>query len=754
MVAALFCACAVGKYVPEGQKLYKGAEIKITSNNKTAAKEKSELLYKLEETIYPMPNSSFLGLQPGLWSYYKIQKGDSGKVVQWVYKKYGEKPIYLNDVNPEKTVNIILNRCENSGFFNSDASFDVKDKKKSASILYDVNISSPYQLSKYTYLRDSLPIDAHISKAVERSGLKPNVRFDLDYLTNERARIDQELKNKGYYNFNADYLIFTTDTHQYNTRKFDLYLDVKKGIPATAQIPYKIRKVIVYPNHNQEVGKKPKADTLLIDGYYFVQDSMVFKPNLLKEYITLSAGDLYSNKARLQTTKRLSALEMYEFVNIICRPIDSISNENLGYLDAHIMLSRRKTIALRQEIKAVTKSTNFAGPGIDLSYKNRNLLQGGEVYKLALNGAYETQIATGNAQTLSSYQIQLLNSLTVPRMLSPFKIKGIKKYSVPKTKIQLNYTLQNRTQFYRLNSFLGALSYQWSSSKHTVHELSPLSLNYTLVGSKTDAFNQILDANPFLARSFENQFIPGITYTFQYSDLGKKKAKHTFNLSFNADLAGNIIGATQGIITGGNEILGLPYAQYAKTDVDLRYYLKTSEKTKWVSRLFVGVGLPYGNSSSLPYIKQYFAGGPGSIRAFQVRSLGPGAYKPANNTSTTFFDQAGDIRLEANTEYRFPLVSYLKGAFFIDAGNIWLANENTAIPNSRFTAQWYQQIAIGTGLGLRLDIDFLAIRLDAGVPVRYPYEIDNNSQWQQNYFSSWAWTKDHVVLNFAIGYPF
>lgn len=753
LLLCLVNGCRVNKLIPNGKKLYTGAKIEVKADKSTSDHDKNALNYKLEETIYPQPNSKFLGLQPGLWSYFKMQKGDSGKVVKYIYKKYGEKPVYLSDVNPEKTVDIILNRCDNSGFFNAEAEYEIKPHNNSASITYSIKTTEPYQLSNYLYLRDSLAIDPHISKALNNTLLETNSRFDLELFTAERERIDQELKDKGYYNFNPEYFIFTTDTNQYNTRKFDLYLEVKQEIPLTAQIPYRIRKVYVYPNYTQGTSGKP-VDTLLFDGFHFVQDSLVFKPNLLRNYMTFKPGDLYSKKNQLQTTKHLSALEMYEFVSISYQAIDSLADEQMGYLDAHIRLSRRKTIAIRQEIKAVTKSTNFAGPGIDLSYKNRNLFKGGEVYKLSGNASYETQIASGNGQSLSSYQFQVLNTLTIPRLVAPFKIDLDKKYSVPKTQLQLNYTLQNRTQFYKLNSYMAALSYQWNSSNRVYQEFSPLSLNYTLVGGKTDAFNTVLAANPFLARSFENQFIPGIGYTYQFSELGKKANKHTFYLTFAADLAGNLIGAAQGLLTGGNEIFGFPYAQFAKADVDLRYYLNTTRTTKWVNRLFVGVGLPYGNSSSLPYVKQYFAGGPGSIRAFQVRSLGPGAYVPPSSTTTNFFDQAGDIRLEANTEYRFPLVGYLKGAVFLDAGNIWLANENDAIPNSRFTKNWHQQIAIGSGFGLRLDIDFLVIRFDAGVPLRYPYEYANNSHWQSDLFSSWAWTTDNVVLNFAIGYPF
>lgn len=747
-------SCSVNKFVPKDKKRYTGAEIEVSANKKVSKKEQDELEYKLEEALYPKPNRKIFGLKPGLWAYYKMQKGDSGKVVKWIYKKYGEKPVYLSDVDPDETMSIMLNRCKNSGYFDAQANYAISPGNKRASITYNITITPPYLLGSYQYLRDSLPIDRHLTQAVDNTDLTTGERFDLSAFTNERERIDEALKNAGYYHFNPDYLIFTSDTHQYNTRKFDLYLDLKDGIPPKAQKPFSLLNVYVYPNHHERRNSGKKRDTSMVDGYHVIQDSFVFKPALLIDYFTFKPGDLYSNAARLSTTKRLSSLEMYEFVNIQYETVDSLSTNEMGYLNVYVRMSRRKTLALRQEVKAVTKSTNFAGPGLDLSFKNRNFLKGGEVYSFTANASYETQIATGDAQALSSYQIKALNMLTIPRFLAPERLTPKKAFSIPKTKVQLNYTFQNRTQFYRLNSFLAALSYQWNTNRKIFQEFTPLTVNYTLVGRKSDEFDQILNANPFLAQSFQNQFIPGVEYTFQFSELAKQGTKHTFFVNVHADLAGNLIGQVQGLLDGGNEILGLPYAQYSKADVDFRYYVKATRNSKWVNRLFVGVGLPYGNSSSLPYIKQYFAGGPSSVRAFQVRALGPGAYVPPSNNTTNFFEQAGDIRLEANSEYRFPVLSYLKGAIFVDAGNIWLANENTAIPNSRFTHNWYKQIAIGSGIGLRLDIDFLVLRLDAGVPIRYPYEGTDNSHWQSNYFSSWDWTSDNVVLNVAIGYPF
>jgi outer membrane protein insertion porin family len=313
----------------------------------------------------------------------------------------------------------------------------------------------------------------------------------------------------------------------------------------------------------------------------------------------------------------------------------------------------------------------------------------------------------------------------------------------------------SRGGLYRLNSVSANYGYFWNANKFAYHEINPISLNVVNLSQTSPEFDQILDDNPFLKRSFEQNFIAGINYTFNYNKLNDRFRTHGYFLGLGLDFAGNTLHLIDNLSgKGDGKILGLEYAQYGKVDLDLRYHLNIDKNQTIATRLYAGVGAPFGNSSSLPYIKQYFSGGPNSVRAFRIRSIGPGTYRPDDFDVNSFFDQSGDIRIEGNIEYRFPIVSLLKGALFMDAGNIWLMNDNEALPGGKFTSSWWNELAVGSGFGLRVDIEFFVIRFDLATPLRIPY-LPEGERWANNFdIGSKTWRKQNLIFNFAIGYPF
>lgn len=748
-------ACNVKKYIPADQKLYTGAEVKLKAEE--GIKGKNQLQYAIEEVIEPSPNKKIFGIRYGLYFHYKAQQPGAGKIIQNLNKRFGEEPVYLSSVNLQHTEGIINNRCENRGFFYSRISSTIEEDKRTGSAKYKVEVSEPYVLETYVYNRDSSAIDILIRKSMEDTELDKGTRFDTEKFKAERTRINDYLKDRGYYEFNPDFLIFTSDTNQYDTRKYDLYLDFKEAAPREALRPYRIRNISVYPNYNMEISDTATMDSVMVDDISFLQKQLIFKPRLLRPYITFAPGELYDRRETEVTTKRLSSIGTFQLVSVRYDRADTTDFDPIGELDASVLLSPGKRQAVRVEVQTVTKSNSFAGPGVIGSYQNKNLFRGGERLDISGNVSYETQLARGSAKNLSTFEFKALTSITFPRLIAPFKIDPQKGYSIPNTKFSVNYTLQRRAKYYNLNSILFSYGYNWKSNRFIYQELNPISINYTSVPdeSKSEEFKKILADNPFLARSFESQFIPGLTYTFQYSEIGEPDKKNRFYFNFGADLAGNTFGLIQKTFDTDTTFLGLPFAQYLRGDIDFRHYLNVWRESRVVSRLFIGAGFPYGNSRSLPFVKQYFAGGPNSIRAFRVRSVGPGSYKPPQSEDNlTYFDQSGDIRLEANLELRHPIVSLLKGAVFTDAGNIWLMNENPAIPGGKFSESWTQEIAMGVGYGFRLDIDFLVIRLDISFPIRYPYMVEE-SHWQTKFaFGQQDWRRQNLVWNFAIGYPF
>ena len=757
LVALAVYSCSVEKYIPEDEFLYRGANLKFIDT--VLDKNYKEVKTETEGVLYPQPNSRFLGMYPGLYFHYKAQRENPGIINKFFNKKIGEEPVYFSDVELSETEELIYNRLENRGFFYSliESNSTIDSSSHTAKVNYEVTLKKPYVLETYQLEKDSLPstdsleLVKKLEKAVvdENSVIKKGMRFDLADFKSERERIDEFLKQEGYYNFNGNFLIFEADTNTYDNKKFDLFLRLKDNVPDKSKVPYIIDDVDVYPNESIETRDQEK-DTVSLDSLDFIQAKEFFKPKRLSPYILLKPGQRYNPILSKYTSRRLSSIGTYKFVNIHYKENDTVVDENgFRHLDAIIELSPLQKRSLRAELQGVTKSNNFAGPGLGLTYTNRNWFKGGEQLNIRGSVAYEKQFSSGEQSGLSSLQLGLETSVRFPRLLFPIvDVNKRFKYSIPQTEVKLGIDYLNRSQLYSLNSYQTSFGYIWKANRYVTHQLNPININYVRLGNVTEEFNDILNQNQFLRRSFEQQFIAGLTYGFTYNELVDNYRTGALYFNFNFDIAGNTLSlfdqsATDEDGNAINEFLGLQYAQYAKGDIDIRYHYKLNDDGQvLIARLFGGLGYSYGNSESLPFVKQYFAGGPYSVRAFRIRGLGPGSYQPSDESSyNAYFDRAGDIRLEANLEYRFPLFNYVNGAIFTDAGNVWLLRENDALPGGKFSSSFTNELGIGSGIGVRVDIQGFVIRFDLASPLKRPAK-------------SFEFEYDSPVLNFAIGYPF
>lgn len=751
-LAVLFATgCSVKKFIPDEEYLYTGADLELKSNSKI--EDIKEINAEVQDLLRPEPNGKILGMYIGLWAHYKGTREKPGFINRFLNKKLGEKPVYFSQVNPTNTEELIQNRLENRGFFYSRTISEVNQKGKFAGVDYSVTISEPYLLDTVVVDRDAMEIDREIIKLMKDTELTRGTRFDLEKLKSERTRIDEALKNLGYYNFNSEYLIFEADTNTHDSlRQFNLYLRIKNGVPTSGIVPYKVDEINIFPNYS--INEKTELiDTTRINGKNFIQGELAFKPNLLDDFILIEKDSLYNpTKSRL-SSNRLSSIGNYRFVNLRYEELQR--NDSTGHLQANFYLSPMTRRTLRVELQGISKSNNFAGPALNLIYRNKNLFNGGETLNLSAKFAYEFQLGRGDIQGMNSLELGLGADLIYPRVIFFVPIKERFSYSVPKTKMSLSTEFLDRQGLFRLNTISGNYGYFWNPNRFVYHEINPISINLVNPTRITENFENILNSNPFLRTSFDRQFIVGMNYTFNFNKLADQFRTHGFFAGVTIDLAGNALNAASSVIgSESGEFLGLPYAQYAKADLDLRYYLRFSEDHTIATRFIAGVGKPLGRSVSLPYIKQFFAGGPNSIRAFRIRSLGPGTYRPEVFNQESFFDQAGDIRFEGNVEYRFPIISVLKGAAFLDAGNIWLMNENEKLPGGKFTSAWWNELAVGTGFGLRVDIQFFVVRFDLAVPIRIPY-LPEGERWVNNFeFGSSDWRRENLIFNFAIGYPF
>jgi outer membrane protein assembly factor BamA len=484
---------------------------------------------------------------------------------------------------------------------------------------------------------------------------------------------------------------------------------------------------------------------------------MKVKPKVITRSIFLRKGEVFSRLKHTTTLNRLMNIGYFKLVQInYSEPADSVS----GLLDVTILLTPMTKFSFRAEIDVVSKSNNYTGPRMNLSIINRNAFKGAELLKLTMAGSYEAQLG-GNDKNLYNYSFNPQAELVIPRFLVPFNINNPNSIYVPKTHFLFSYNFLRKINYFDMRTFEFSYGYRWKEDIRKEHELNPIDVSYSSLGNKSADFSDLLESNPFLKKSYEEQFIAGGNYSFTYNEQMLQGNKvHTF-LQVKSEIAGNLLSLAN--LIGGNQIssenpatvAGSVFSQYGKLSVESRFFFNHKNKSKTAMRFFAGVGIPFGNSSILPYSKQFFSGGPNSIRAFHFNSVGPGNYFQDTNEQG-FLQMGGDVKLEMNAEYRFNIFSYLKGALFVDAGNVWLLNSNPALVGTPFAfSDFTNQLAVGTGLGLRIDVSFFVLRFDLATPLRKPWMEDNN-RWVINKidFGNSAWRKDNLILNVAIGYPF
>ena len=774
LLCCLLQACSSTKTVPDGDALFAGYNVKIQDKDDSSNRGKM-LQTELSATVQPQPNASILGLRPKLWIYNAFYTEKEKGLKSWIQNKLGEPPVLLSEVDTSSINEVMQARLHNRGYYKNTVQSDTTIKKKKATIQWTATVTEPYRIRNIEYtLNDSLPIHAEIRATQPNSVLKAGEPYDLEKMIAERARIDQVLKNRGYYYFGPDMLIFSVDSTVGN-RQVDVLLRLKHDIPVHTLKPYKIDDIFINANFTLN-DSLSVSDTLRFEAYNYIPNENYVRARHVVKGMFIMRDSLYSRRNHLLTVNRLSGLSAYKFVNLQYEQ-DTLRPQTL---DAFIYMTPALKKSLRAEAQMVSKSNNLAGPGVTVSFRNRNAFKGSEMLTLDLTGRFENQVGgrrttsegvteEENPVGLNSYELGAQATLTFPRLVSPFNLPNLRSAFVPKTRISLGYNYLNRVQFFQMNSINASYAYNWRPKQTVTHDLTPINLQYVRLGSQTEAFEELLSENTFLRRSFEEQFIIGSIYQFTYSMLSLEKKKHQFFSQATLDVSGNTVNALQSLL--GSEkrdddaeppvpartIIGQPYSQYTRIDNDFRYYFNFTDKSQLATRLIAGVGFPYGNSTTMPYVKQFSIGGPNSIRAFRARSIGPGTYNVANQ-AFAFFDQTGDIKLEANAEYRFPIFGFFRGALFVDAGNIWLLEETYTdtgeLDKPKFEAgNLFKELAVGTGFGLRVDVEFFVIRFDFGIPVRVPYLPEG----ERNVLSDFKFGftgENSMVLNIAIGYPF
>jgi len=755
LLACLFLAsCSGTKHLPAGEKLYTGAEIKLESTDHISNKGFVKSVAK--DAVRPLPNKTFLGMRPKLWMYMKAEKSNKKGLNKW-FNKNGEAPVYMSSIKPTTTSSIIDSKLFNIGIFNSLTEFKIVEKKHTAKIIYTSYIHAPYTIKELKYSISDDSIRHILQTDTKKSFLKPGDQYNLESLKAERLRIDVLLKNKGYFYFSPDYLLFKSDTTEVD-KTISFRLTLKNTTPKNALTVYHINRVFIDQDYSLNADSlRRKKDTIRYQNSIFLgrASNKTIRPGVILRSVYLRKREIYTRENHDITLNRLMSMGNFKFVSVKFSDSDTLAP---GYLDVTILMTPMTKRTFRAEIDLVSKSNNFMGPRMDFSYLNRNTFKGAELLNLNIAGSFEAQVGGNN---LFSYSVAPQAEITFPGILIPFKIIRTNSLYAPKTHFSLSYNYMKRVNYFDMQTLQFTYGFKWKDILIKEQELNPVMISFASLANKSTLFNDLLKANPFLKKSYEEQFIAGGNYAFTYNEqLGtEKKLQYYFHLETEA--SGNVLSLAK-ILTGEKissekpaTLFGSAYSQYAKLSVDGRAYYTFADKNKVAIRFFAGVAKPYGNSSVLPYSKQFFSGGPNSLRAFPINSMGPGTYQQ-NADSIGFLQMGGDVKLEMNAEYRFNIYKFFKGALFADAGNVWLLQSNPTLNVDPFSfSKFADEIAVGAGIGLRMDLTFFVLRFDLAMPLRKPW-LKQNSRWVTNQinFADPSWRKDNLVLNVAIGYPF
>lgn len=684
-----------------------------------------------------------------------------------IFQKIGEEPVVYDPEKTQRTVRQLKLYLRNKGYHHARVKDSLIVKKQKATVHYRIEPREPYVIGRIRYNFRDTALKKYVLPDTINSLLEPGMIFDVDHLQDERERIAGMLKNQGFYDFSSEYIRYIADTAMQGNR-VEIVLDFNKYPEPVGENRYisrrhrryKIRSVKIYTAHDPRqvlVDRKKYLaglDSMVYKGLMFkFRDELKVRPEVLSESVYIFPGDQYELELVNETYNHLSNLRIFRLVNIGFHKTGRSAEPDSGLypLDCVIELTPSTLQSYTVELEGTNSSGNLGAAG-NLIYQHRNLLRGAENFDFRLKGATEAikeSKARGFANTL---ELGAEIRLHIPKFILPFKTERFTRKYNPRTTVSTAYNFQRRPDYTRTiaNATFG---YNWRGSDYVTHIINPIELNFVNIPYTSDYFGELIE-NTYFKYSYQDHLIMVTNYSYIFNNQDIKKQEDFYYLRFNAESAGNLLSGLNKL-TGARtyddryRFFGNEYAQYAKADIDFRYYRTLNANRSIVYRIFVGVGAPYGNSRAIPFEKQYFSGGANGVRAWQVRDLGPGSYEEEINTR--YPNQTADIKIESNLEYRFKLFWVLEGALFLDAGNIWLANEDRERKGARFAwDDFYHDLAVGAGFGARFDFSFFIFRLDLGIKARDPV-LPRGEKWIPG---NRQLTSDDVTLHLAIGYPF
>lgn len=748
-------SCSTTRNLPEDELLYRGIKkIDVLSQDESSNGEQA-----LEEITAAVTQTTKYGfiLPYRLWAYNSFEKYEKG-VGKWIFKKIAADPVYLSTVNPGTRTKVASNLLHDYGYFDGKVTYQVDTLKnpKEIKLSYQIDMGKPYYIDTLTYEKFSPFADSLIRRSDSQRLIHSGDHFNVLRLNEERQRIIDLLRDNGYYYARTDFLTILADTIM-RPGYVSLKIVPKSNIPQEALRTYRLGHTSVYlTGYN---GERP-TDSLKLRDFtiYYAGKKPGIKYGVLRKRFIYRSGEKYSQLRQNYTQEALARLGVFKFSEFQYTPRSNGGDT----LDIRVNAMFDLPYNSELELNVKTKSTKQTGPGAFFSLSRRNFRRMGASLNLELRGSYEWQTSStvdGESSVMNSYELGTSLSLEFPRLVLPWIRDRIDPFRFPsQTNFKIYAEQVNRARYFKMLSFGGTVSYSFQPSRSMKHTVTPLHLAFNHLQRRTAAFDSIAEANPMLFHSLSDQFIPSVTYTFTYDNSWMKKRIRTW-WENSITSAGNVtsliyMACGKGFNTRDKEFLGTPFAQFLKFTSEIRPLYQISEKQQLAGRFMAGVVWAYGNKTIAPYNEQFYVGGANSIRAFTIRSIGPGRFHPSENSTYSYVDETGDIKLEANLEYRFRMMSNLfggnlNGAVFLDAGNVWLMRKDEARPGAEFTfSKFFDNWAVGTGIGIRYDLSFLILRLDWGIALHVPYETGKRGYYNIPNF------KDGMGIHFAIGYPF
>jgi outer membrane protein assembly factor BamA len=759
-VLVFFVRCQPNKYVSDGNY--------ILVKNVIEAKGAEFSDREYQNFIRQKPNKKIFGFWKFHMGLYNLSNPEKDTPFHNWLRKIGEEPVLYDGFQASKSKTQISTFLYNKGYHNPVIRDSLSVNGFKARHYYIIDPGKPMIVRNLSLFSSDLIQDKRIGQLLAPDSasfqIQPGDRFDKDVLQNERKRLTANLKEMGYYDFSKEYIWFEADTFS-NERLVDLRLGIKplSALNADGQFlghkQFRINEIRVVGDFDPlTFMRNPQdyfmnTDTIEYNGLEFIsRDRLSVKKNLLYSSIYFAEGDLFKQSTVDKTNRTLNRLQNFRTINFRFEPIDSMTSDSTGLLNCLIELSPMTKQSYDISLEGTHSSGNLGMAG-NLIYNHRNLFRGAENFELKFRGAIEF-LANANSDINQMIEFGVQTRLNVPQFWLPVELELFQKKYTPRTNLTFNYNYQLRPEITRTIASAG-FGYQWKSSTLYNHAINLIDLNYVNVTQMSDRFREQITGT-YLEDSYRSHVIPALNYSFTFSDQDLTKQRNSFFLNFRPEIAGNLFNLVSNISGAekspeGYLFFNTPYSQYIMSDIDFRYKHIPNDANLFVFRFFAGAGYPYGNAEVMPFEKRYYSGGSNGIRAWQVRSLGPGSYVLPDGQEDLYPNQLGDVKLETNVEYRFDLFWSLKGAVFIDAGNIWtLQSDETLVGGDFAWNRFYKEIAMGTGAGLRIDLSFVVARLDLGMKVRDP-SVAANSGWLP-FTRKLEW--QDFMLNFAIGYPF